>query len=62
MFSIAAWRASARLGPKSVVWSEDADAVLASDVDVIVELVDDLDPPAPWARRTLEAHKHCHRQ
>jgi hypothetical protein len=24
--------------PSSVVWSEDADAVLASDVDVVVEL------------------------
>ena len=43
--------------PASVVWSEDADAVLASDVDVIVELVGGLDPAGSWARRMLEAGK-----
>ena len=30
--------------PASVEWSEDADAVLASDVDVVVELAGGLDP------------------
>ena len=43
--------------PASVVWSEDADAVLASDVDVIVELVGGLDPAGSWARRALDAGK-----
>ena len=43
--------------PASVVWSEDADAVLASDVDVIVELVGGLDPAGAWVRRALEAGK-----
>jgi homoserine dehydrogenase len=43
--------------PASVVWSEDADAVLASDVDVIVELAGGLDPAGSWARRALEAGK-----
>jgi homoserine dehydrogenase len=43
--------------PASVVWSEDADAVLASDVDVIVELAGGLDPAGGWARRALEAGK-----
>jgi homoserine dehydrogenase len=43
--------------PASVVWSEDADAVLASDVDVIVELVGGLDPAGSWVRRALEAGK-----
>jgi homoserine dehydrogenase len=43
--------------PPSVVWSEDADAVLASDVDVIVELVGGLDPAGVWVRRALEAGK-----
>ncbi len=43
--------------PANVVWSEDADAVLASDVDVIVELVGGLDPAGSWARRMLEAGK-----
>ena len=43
--------------PASVVWSEDADAVLASDVDVIVELAGGLDPAGTWVRRALEAGK-----
>ena len=43
-------------GP-AVVWSEDADAVLASDVDVIVELVGGLDPVGAWVRKALEAGK-----
>ena len=43
--------------PSSVAWSEDADAVLASDVDVIVELAGGLDPAGGWVRRALEAGK-----
>ena len=43
--------------PASVVWSEDADAVLASDVDVVVELAGGLDPAGGWVRRALEAGK-----
>jgi len=43
--------------PSSVVWSDDADAVLASDVDVIVELAGGLDPAGTWVRRALEAGK-----
>jgi homoserine dehydrogenase len=41
----------------SVVWSEDADAVLASDVDVVVELAGGLDPAGGWVRRALAAGK-----
>jgi homoserine dehydrogenase len=41
----------------SVVWSEDADAVLASDADVIVELMGGLDPAGAFVRRALEAGK-----
>jgi len=40
-----------------VMWSEDADAVLASDVDVVVELAGGLDPAGTWVRRALEAGK-----
>jgi homoserine dehydrogenase len=40
-----------------VVWSEDIDAVLGSDADVIVELVGGLDPAGTWVRRALEAGK-----
>ncbi len=43
--------------PDSVVWSEDADAVLASDADVIVELVGGLDPAGKWLRKALENGK-----
>jgi len=43
--------------PESVVWSEDADAVLASDVDVVVELAGGLDPAGSWVRRALDAGK-----
>ena len=41
----------------TVVWSEDLDAVLGSDADVIVELVGGLDPVGTWVRRALEAGK-----
>ncbi len=43
--------------PANVEWSEDADAVLASDVDVVVELAGGLDPAGGWVRRALEAGK-----
>jgi len=43
--------------PPSVTWSEDWEAVLASDVDVIVELVGGLDPAGTWVRRAIEAGK-----
>jgi len=43
--------------PPGVVWSEDADAVLASDADVVVELAGGLDPAGVWVRRALEAGK-----
>jgi homoserine dehydrogenase len=43
--------------PSSVQWTEDADAVLASDVDVIVELAGGLDPAGGWVRKALEAGK-----
>jgi homoserine dehydrogenase len=43
--------------PSSVTWSEDADAVLASDVDVVVELAGGLDPAGDWVRKALCAGK-----
>ena len=43
--------------PASVTWSEDADAVLGSDADVIVELAGGLDPAGGWVRKALEAGK-----
>lgn len=43
--------------PADVTWSEDADAVLASDAEVIVELAGGLDPAGAWVRKALEAGK-----
>src|SRR5690348_16565442 len=43
--------------PAGLVWSEDADAVLASDVDVIVELAGGLEPAGTWVRKALERGK-----
>ena len=43
--------------PSSVVWSEDAEAVLASDVDVVVELAGGLEPAGNWVRQALDAGK-----
>jgi homoserine dehydrogenase len=43
--------------PSEVVWSEDAEAVLNSDADVIVELAGGLDPAGAWVRKALEAGK-----
>ncbi len=50
-------RKRADWAPAGVQWTEDADAVLASDVDVIVELAGGLDPAAEWVRKALEAGK-----
>src|SRR5271157_2787039 len=44
--------------PKSVEWSEDAEAVLASDADVVVELAGGLEPAGGWVRRALDAGKN----
>src|SRR5271163_1938724 len=41
----------------TVEWSEDADHVLASDADIIVELAGGLDPAGRWVRSALEKGK-----
>jgi homoserine dehydrogenase len=43
--------------PENVVWSDNANAVLASDVDVIVELAGGLDPAGNWVRWALDSGK-----
>jgi homoserine dehydrogenase len=42
---------------EAVEWSEDADRVLASNADVIVELIGGLDPAGTWVRKALDAGK-----
>jgi homoserine dehydrogenase len=43
--------------PSSVTWTDDADAALAADVDVIVELAGGLEPAGAWVHGALEAGK-----
>lgn len=43
--------------PASVVWTEDFEAILRSDVDIVVELAGGLEPAGTWVRRALEAGK-----
>jgi homoserine dehydrogenase len=43
--------------PSHVVWTEDFEEVLSSDVDVVVELAGGLEPAGSWVRRALEAGK-----
>jgi homoserine dehydrogenase len=40
-----------------VVWTADVDAVLASDVDVVAELVGGMQPAGDWIERALRAGK-----
>ena len=50
-------RSDAGWVPGGVVWTDDFDAVLSSDTDVIVELIGGLDPATDWIRRALQAGK-----
>ncbi len=44
--------------PSNVIWTEDADALLASDdVDVVVELAGGLEPAGGWVRHALREGK-----
>src|SRR5258706_11162074 len=43
--------------PSSVVWTESADEILASDVDIVIELVGGLRPTYDWVKGALLAGK-----
>ena len=43
--------------PSSVVWTESADEILASDVDIVIELIGGLSPAYDWVRGALLAGK-----
>lgn len=43
--------------PAEVVWTDDVDAVLESDVEIVVELIGGLNPAEQIVRRALEAGK-----
>lgn len=43
--------------PSNVMWTEDIEDVLESDVDVVVELLGGLEPAHEWVRRALQSRK-----
>src|SRR5580704_3072234 len=43
--------------PRSVQWTQELKDVLASDVDVVLELAGGLDPAGEWVRKALKAGK-----
>ena len=43
--------------PAAALWTEDFEQVLASDADIVVELVGGSDPAAGWIERSLKAGK-----
>jgi len=43
--------------PSSVQWTENIDDILASDVDIVVEVMGGLQPTEDWIRRALAAGK-----
>jgi homoserine dehydrogenase len=43
--------------PAGIRWTESADEVLASEVDVVVELIGGMEPAGEWIRKALQARK-----
>ncbi len=43
--------------PSDVVWTDDFQTILTSDVDVVVELIGGLDPAAEWIEKAVQAGK-----
>lgn len=43
--------------PANVMWTEDIEDVLESDVEVVVELLGGLEPAHEWVRRALQSRK-----
>jgi homoserine dehydrogenase len=48
---------AAKAVPASVVWTDDIDVILRSDVDIVVELMGGLNPVEGWIRKALAAGK-----
>ena len=43
--------------PTDVIWTEDVDSVLKSDVDIVIELIGGLNPAEQFVRKALESGK-----
>jgi homoserine dehydrogenase len=48
---------AAKVVPTSVVWTDDIDVILRSNVDIVVELMGGLNPVEGWIRKALAAGK-----
>ncbi len=48
---------AARIVPESVVWTDDIEVVLRSDVDIVVELLGGMKPVEAWLGKALTAGK-----
>jgi len=48
---------AAKAVPASVVWTDDIDVILRSDVDIVIELMGGLNPVEGWIRKALAADK-----
>ena len=48
---------AAKVVPASVVWTDNIDVILRSDVDIVVELMGGLNPVEGWIRKALAAGK-----
>ncbi|HEY9137386.1 MAG TPA: homoserine dehydrogenase [Terriglobus sp.] len=44
--------------PSSIVWTENIQDVLTSDVDVVIETIGGIDPIESWLRKALNSGKH----
>src|ERR1700738_4445163 len=49
--------AIAKVVPASVVWTEDIDVILRSDVDIVIELMGGMNPVEGWIRKALAGGK-----
>jgi len=49
--------AAAKAVPASVIWTDNIDVILRSDVDIVVELMGGLNPVEGWIRKALTAGK-----
>jgi len=48
---------AARVVPSSVVWTDDIDVILRSNVDIVVEVMGGLNPAEGWVRKAFGAGK-----
>lgn len=48
---------NAKYAPKTVLWTENINDILSSDVDIVIELMGGLDPVEGWLRKAITSGK-----